>query len=183
MLIQNLYRGQLLVGAHGSVLRLFDLSMYKPTHDGFSGCSTGTSMIGACCSPDGQIIASGAQVRQNLRRESPTGFFSLIYIATDSVVQLISIQHTQSDGISLYCIPDHYSCSSLNRMEGSGSGILVMGAVSKQGPLQPLSTQVSGTYLSIAAVALIVQLIEKFHPQSGCLAPNSTCGGISWNGN
>ncbi len=61
--IRNLSRGQLLVGAHGSVLRLFDLSTYKPIHDGFSGCSTGTSMIGACCSPDGQVIASGAQVK------------------------------------------------------------------------------------------------------------------------
>ncbi len=49
------------------MLRLFDLSTYKLVHDGFLGHSTGTSMIGACFSPDGQVIASGAQVKSQAR--------------------------------------------------------------------------------------------------------------------
>ncbi len=63
--------------------------------------------------------------------------------------------------MSLLCIPDR-SFSNLNRMEGSCSGILVLEVVSKRKLLQLLSTQASGTHLSMAAVALIIHLIEKF---------------------
>ncbi len=91
--ISSLSRSQLLVGAHGGMLRLFDLSTYKLTHDGFFGCYTGTSMIGACCSPDGQIIASGAQVKSQAR--IPLGGLSIFQFRHDFLCFTFLITHSE----------------------------------------------------------------------------------------